>query len=63
LENVAKLNYFGTTLTNQNRVYDENKRRLNSEIVHHQAVKNPLSSCLVSKSVNSKINNIKILTV
>ena len=34
-ESGAELNYFGTTLTNQNRTYEESKARLNQLLIHN----------------------------
>jgi hypothetical protein len=52
-----------TTVTNQNLIQEEIKRRLNSGNVCYHSVQNILSSCLLSKNVKIKIYVIIILSV
>jgi hypothetical protein len=49
-ENVSHVRYLGTTVTNQNLIEDEYKRRLNSVNACYHTVQNLLSSHLLSKS-------------
>jgi hypothetical protein len=49
-ENVAQFRYFGTTITNQNLIQEEIKRRLNSGNACYHAVQNLLSFRLLSKT-------------
>jgi hypothetical protein len=60
---VAKFEYLGTTLTNQNDVRDEIKSRLNSENAGYYSVQNLLSSGLISKNLKIKIYKTVILPV
>jgi hypothetical protein len=53
----------GTTLTNQNDIYDEIKSRLNSGNACHYAVQNLLPSRLISKNLKIKIYKTVILLV
>jgi nucleoside diphosphate kinase len=54
-ENVAQFIYLGTTITNQNLIQEEIKRRLNSGNVCYHSVQNLLSSRLLSKIIKIRI--------
>jgi hypothetical protein len=51
LENVAQFTYLGTTITNQNLIQNEIKRRLNSGNACYHSVQNLLSSRLLYTKV------------
>jgi hypothetical protein len=50
-ENVSQYNYLGTTVTNQNLIQEEIKRRLNSGNACYHSVQNLLLSRLLSKDL------------
>jgi hypothetical protein len=53
--NVAQFTYLGTTVTNQNLIQEEIKRRLNSGNACYNSVRNLLSSSLLSEKVKIKL--------
>jgi hypothetical protein len=60
---VSQFKYLGTTVTNQNLIQEEIKRRLNSGNAYHHTVQNLLSSRLLSKNIKVKIYRTKNLPV
>jgi hypothetical protein len=61
--NVSQFKYLGTTVTNQNLIQVEIKRRLNSGNACYRLVQNLLSSSLLSKNVKVRIYKTIILPV
>jgi hypothetical protein len=53
----------GTTITNQNLIQEEIKKRLNSGNACYHSIQNLLSSRLLSKDINIRIYKIIILPV
>jgi hypothetical protein len=62
-ETVAQFKYLGMTVTNQNLILVEIKRRLNSGNACYHSLQNLLSSRLLSKNVNIRIYKTTILLV
>jgi hypothetical protein len=54
-ENVSQFNYLGTTVTNQNLIQEEIKRRLSSGNACYHSVQSLLSSRLLSKNLKMRI--------
>jgi hypothetical protein len=54
-ENVSQFKYLGTTITNQNLIQEEIKRRLNSGNACYHSVQNLLSSRLLPKNFKIRI--------
>jgi hypothetical protein len=62
-ENVSHFKYLGTTVTIQNLIQEEIKRRLNSGNACYHSVQNILFSHLLSKNLKIRIYKTKILPV
>jgi hypothetical protein len=62
-KNVSQFKYLGTTVSNQNFIQKEIKRRLNSGNACYHSVQNLLSSRLLSKNVKIRIYKSIILPV
>jgi hypothetical protein len=60
---VSQFKYLGTTVTNQNLIQEEIKRRLNSGNACYHSVQSLLPSCLLSKNVKIRIYRTIILPV
>jgi hypothetical protein len=60
---VAEFRYLGTTLTDQNYIYEEIKSRLNSGNACYHSIQSLLSSRLLSRNVKDKIYKTIILPV
>jgi hypothetical protein len=60
---VDQFRYLGTTITNQNLIQEEIKRRLNSSNACYHSVQNLLSSRLLSKNIKIRIYKTIILPV
>jgi hypothetical protein len=54
-ENVSQLKYLGATVTSQNLIQEEIKRRLNSGNICYHSVQNLLCSRLLSKNLKMRI--------
>jgi hypothetical protein len=59
--NVGTFKYLGTTVTNENLIQAEIKRRLNSDNACYHSVQKLLSSLIVSKKVKIRIHKTIIL--
>jgi hypothetical protein len=62
-ENASRFKYFGTTVTNQNLIQVEIKRRFNSGNACYYSAQNFLSSRLLSKNLKIRIYKTMILLV
>jgi hypothetical protein len=56
-ENVSQFKYLGTTVTSQNLIEEEIKRRLNSGNACYHSVQNLLSSRLLSKNLKTTVQD------
>jgi hypothetical protein len=61
-ENVAQFIYLGMVVTNQN-LFEEIKMRMNMGNACYHSVRNPLSSCLLSRNIKIRLHRTIILPV
>jgi hypothetical protein len=61
--NASEFTYFGTTVTNQNLIHEEIRRRLNSGSADHHSFQNHLPSCVLLKNIIIRIYKIIVLAV
>jgi hypothetical protein len=62
-ENMAQFRYLGTTITNQNLIQEEIRRRLNSGNACYHSFQNLLYPRMLSKSIKIRIYKTLILPV
>jgi hypothetical protein len=62
-ERMEQFRYLGTTITNQNSIYEKIKSRLKSGNACYHSVQNILSSSLLSKNIKFKIYRTIIVPV
>jgi hypothetical protein len=62
-QNVAQFRYLGTTITDENLIQEDIKKRLNSGNACYNSVQKRSSSRLVSKNINVKVYKTVILPV
>jgi hypothetical protein len=60
-ENALQFKYLGITVTYENLIHEEIKRRLNSGNAYYHSDKNPVSSHLLSKSLKIRMYRTIIL--
>jgi hypothetical protein len=63
LENVAKFRYLGTTITSQDLIQEEIKRRLISGNACYHSAQNLLSSRLLAKNTNITVSKLPVPVV
>jgi hypothetical protein len=62
-ENVAPFRYLGTTVTNQNLIWEQIGKRLNSDNASYYSVQDLLSFRLLSKNIKIRVYKTLILPV